>query len=122
MSFADQLKSAKGDLTARQVADVIAADLSHRTVEDWLAGRRTPPKWQQKLIYGMLANATGRPPVETWDGCETSAEVAEYLAAEKRGMKALEKRPKAKGHNNEVAGCEPATHAQHNRANSHSAH
>ena len=40
MSFAEQLQAAKGDLTARQVAEVLGN--SSRTVENWLAGRNTP--------------------------------------------------------------------------------
>lgn len=50
MSFSDQLQSAKGDLTARQVAAAVSPLLSVRTVEDWLADRRSPPAWTQKWI------------------------------------------------------------------------
>ena len=89
MNFADQLRAAKGDLTARQVAEAINADLSHRTVEDWLAGRREPTKWQRKLILGKLANVTGKQPVETWDGCQTPEEIAEYAEQEIRAVNDL---------------------------------
>ena len=50
MSFASQLQTAKGDLTARQVAAAVSPLLSVRTVEDWLADRRSPPAWTPPKI------------------------------------------------------------------------
>jgi hypothetical protein len=50
MSFAQQLRAAAGDLTARQVASAVSPLLSVRTVEDWLAARRTPPDWTHVWI------------------------------------------------------------------------
>lgn len=85
MSFAEQLRAAKGDLTARQVAEAIENAVSIRTIEDWLAGRHTPHKWQQKITLAKLAKLTGKPPDVTWDGCETAADVEEYLAQENLG-------------------------------------
>ena len=85
MTFAQQLRMAKGDLTAKQVAEAIENNVSVRTIEDWLAGRHTPHTWQQKITLGKLANLTGEPPVVTWDGCETAADVEEYLAQENLG-------------------------------------
>ena len=54
MSFASQLQSAKGDLTARQVAAAVSPLLSVRTVEDWLAARRSPPAWTHDWILSRL--------------------------------------------------------------------
>lgn len=54
MSFADQLQAAKGDLTARQVAAAVSPLLSVRTVEDWLADRRSPPSWTHEWILSRL--------------------------------------------------------------------
>jgi hypothetical protein len=54
MSFAYQLQAAKGDLTARQVASAVSPLLSHRTVEDWLADRRSPPAWTQEWILSRV--------------------------------------------------------------------
>ena len=54
MIFADQLQAAKGDLTARQVAAAVSSLLSHRTVEDWLANRRSPPAWTQDWILSRV--------------------------------------------------------------------
>jgi len=50
MIFAQQLRAAAGDLTARQVAFAVSPLLSVRTVEDWLAARRTPPDWTHAWI------------------------------------------------------------------------
>lgn len=58
MTFSDQLTDAKGDLSAREVASLVSPLLSHRTVEDWLQGRRTPPEWAQAWI---IARAAKRP-------------------------------------------------------------
>lgn len=82
MTFAQQLRKAKGALTAKQVAAAIDNAVSFRTVQDWLQGRHTPLDCLQKLTLGALANLTGQPPVATWDGCETTADVKEYLAQE----------------------------------------
>lgn len=54
MSFATHLQAAKGDLTARQVASAVSPVLSHRTVEDWLADRRTPPEWTHEWILSRV--------------------------------------------------------------------
>ena len=54
MTFADQLKKAKGDLTARQVASAVSPLLSVRTVEDWLADRRRPPDWTHTWIISRV--------------------------------------------------------------------
>ena len=54
MSFAAQLQTAKGDLTARQVAAAVSALLSVRTVEDWLAERRCPPAWTHDWIISRV--------------------------------------------------------------------
>lgn len=54
MSFASQLQAAKGDLTARQVASAVSPLLSVRTVEDWLADRRSPPAWTQEWILSRV--------------------------------------------------------------------
>lgn len=58
MTFAAQLQSAKGDLTARQVAAAVSPLLSVRTVEDWLADRRSPPAWAQDWILSRVRKAT----------------------------------------------------------------
>lgn len=52
MTFAAQLHAAKGDLTARQVADVLGN--SPRTVENWLAGRNTPGAIVQAAALAAL--------------------------------------------------------------------
>jgi hypothetical protein len=54
VSFASQLQSAKGNLTARQVAAAVSPLLSVRTVEDWLADRRSPPAWTQEWILSRV--------------------------------------------------------------------
>jgi hypothetical protein len=54
MSFASELQTAKGDLTARQVAAAVSPLLSVRTVEDWLADRRSPPAWTQEWILSRV--------------------------------------------------------------------
>jgi len=54
MLFATQLQTAKGDLTARQVAAAVSPLLSVRTVEDWLADRRSPPAWTQEWILSRV--------------------------------------------------------------------
>lgn len=54
MSFAAQLQAAKGDLTARQVAAAVSPLLSVRTVEDWLAERRSPPAWAHEWIISRV--------------------------------------------------------------------
>ena len=54
MSFADQLQTAKGGLTARQVAAAVSPMLSVRTVEGWLADRRTPPEWSHDWILSRV--------------------------------------------------------------------
>ena len=55
MSFANQLQAAKGDLTARQVAATVSPLLSVRTVEDWLADRRSPPAWTHDWIISRVS-------------------------------------------------------------------
>lgn len=54
MTFAEQLTAAKGDLTARQVAAAVSPLLSVRTVEDWLANRRSPPAWTHDWIISRV--------------------------------------------------------------------
>ena len=54
MTFAAQLTATKGDLTARQVAAAVSPLLSVRTVEDWLADRRSPPAWTQEWILSRV--------------------------------------------------------------------
>ena len=55
MSFADQLRAAKGNLSAREVAEAISPLLSVRSVEDWLADRRTPPEWTHEVVLWRTA-------------------------------------------------------------------
>lgn len=54
MTFAEHLRAAKRDLTAKQVAAAVSPLLSVRTVEDWLADRRTPPKWAHEWILSRV--------------------------------------------------------------------
>lgn len=54
MSFSSQLQTTKGDLTARQVASVVSPLLSGRTVEEWLADRRSPPAWTHEWILSRV--------------------------------------------------------------------
>ena len=54
MTFATQLQAAKSHLTAREVASAVSPLLSHRTVEDWLADRRSPPAWTQEWILSRV--------------------------------------------------------------------
>jgi hypothetical protein len=54
MTFAAQLQDAKSHLTAREVAAAVSPLLSHRTVEDWLADRRSPPAWTQEWILSRV--------------------------------------------------------------------
>jgi len=54
MTFAALLQAAKGDLTARQVASAVSPLLSVRTVEEWLADRRSPPAWTHEWILSRV--------------------------------------------------------------------
>lgn len=54
MGLSLQLQAAKGDLTARQVAAAVSPLLSVRTVEDWLADRRSPPAWTHEWILSRV--------------------------------------------------------------------
>jgi len=54
MTFADQLKAAKGDLTARQVASAVSPLLPVRTVEKWLGGDNEPPAWTRDWIISRV--------------------------------------------------------------------
>lgn len=56
MSFAAQIRTAKGDLTARQVATAVSPLLSVRTVEKWLAGDNEPPAWTHDWIFSRVRN------------------------------------------------------------------
>ena len=51
-TFAERLRAAKGDLSAREVAARLSPLLSVRIVEHWLADYRTPPKWTHEWILG----------------------------------------------------------------------
>jgi len=55
MSFANDLRASKGNLSAREVAEAVSPELSVRTVEEWLADRRTPPVWTHAWIISSLA-------------------------------------------------------------------
>lgn len=96
-NFAEQLRVAKGNLTARQVAEAIKNAVSVRTVEDWLSGRHEPLRWQQNITLGALANLTGKPPLTTVDGCKNAKDVREYLAQE--GISSPKKPRSRKGQN-----------------------
>jgi len=54
VSFSSQLQTTKGDLTARQVASAVSPLLSVRTVEEWLADRRSPPAWTHEWILSRV--------------------------------------------------------------------
>ncbi len=54
MRFADQLQAIKSHLTAREVAAAVSPLLSVRTVEDWLADRRSPPEWTHEWILSRV--------------------------------------------------------------------
>jgi len=60
MTFTEQLQAAKGDLTARQVAAAVSPLLSVRTVEDWLADRRSPPPWTHEWIVECVVKGRNR--------------------------------------------------------------
>lgn len=100
MTFASELRKAKGNLTAKQVAEAVDNAVSVRTIEDWLAGRHTPHKWQQNILLGRLATLTGQPPVRTVDGCKTAEDVTEYLAQE--SVSSPKKAQSRKSQNNKV--------------------
>lgn len=55
MTFADQLKKAKGDLTARQVASAVSPLLPVRTVEKWIGGDNEPPAWTRDWIISRVS-------------------------------------------------------------------
>ena len=44
-------------MTVRRLADLLGAP--YRTVEDWNAGCRTPPKWLQNLVIEKIRAAAG---------------------------------------------------------------
>ncbi len=47
----------KAGMTVRRLADLLGAP--YRTVEDWNAGRRTPPKWLRNLVIEKIRAAAG---------------------------------------------------------------
>ena len=64
MTFSAQLATAKNRLSAREAALAVSPILSVRTVQDWLAGRRTPPTWTHSWILDRVrkkARAPRRP-------------------------------------------------------------
>jgi len=60
MSFATELKSAAGQLTAAACAQAVSPLLSRRTVEDWIQARREPPDWTQAWILTRIKRARAR--------------------------------------------------------------
>ena len=47
----------KAGMTVRRLADLLGAQ--YRTVEDWNAGCRTPPKWLRNLVIEKIRAAAG---------------------------------------------------------------
>lgn len=90
MTFAQQLRHMRGDLTQVAAARAINPDLPLATYQDWEQadaegrGRREPPRWIQRTAIGKLALATGKPPIVPWDGCETMEGVRDYLGLKTR--------------------------------------
>ena len=83
MNFASQLQAAKGDLTARQVAAAVSPLLSVRTVEDWLADRRSPPAWTHDVVLMRVAQRASIA-VHDWttvDWSKSNVEIAKALRA-----------------------------------------
>ena len=61
MSFSDQLRSERQRLNLSQSeAAALIPHLSHRLLQEWEAGRKTPPVWAQALMLAALANAKPR--------------------------------------------------------------
>ena len=54
LSFPDQLKSIRADLgkSVKEITDLL--EVPRRTWEDWEAGKRTPPRYVEKLIVEKL--------------------------------------------------------------------
>lgn len=60
MSFADELRTAAGQLSAADCAKAVSPLLSRRTVEDWMQARRTPPAWAQEWLLTRIKRARAR--------------------------------------------------------------
>lgn len=54
MTFADQLRSARGSLSQSQAAATISPMLSVRTLQDWEQAKRRPADWAQDLVLRVL--------------------------------------------------------------------
>lgn len=81
MSFSTQLQTAKGDLTARQVAAAVSPLLSVRTVEKWLAGDNEPPGWTHDIVLMRVAQRASIV-VHDWttvDWSKTNVDIANAL-------------------------------------------
>jgi DNA-binding transcriptional regulator YiaG len=62
MTWAEQIKAARGDLSQSEAARAISLLLSVRTLQDWELGRRPgPPAWVQELIMARMRRATKKP-------------------------------------------------------------
>jgi len=55
MTWAEQIKAVRGDLSQSKAARDISPLLSVRTLQDWELGRRPgPPAWVQELVLKKL--------------------------------------------------------------------
>lgn len=52
--WSDQLVTARRGLSQRQAAAKIAPELSVRTLQEWEAGRCTPPAWVRRLVLARF--------------------------------------------------------------------
>ena len=55
MIFADQIKTARLAAGLTQAALAEVTGIPNRTIQDWEAGKRTPPEWTQRLVLKELA-------------------------------------------------------------------
>jgi hypothetical protein len=60
MSFAAELRTAAGQISAAACAGAVSPLLSRRVVENWIAGRNEPPDWAQAWILTRIKRAAAR--------------------------------------------------------------
>lgn len=54
-TYAEQLKAARRATGLSQAALAVWAQIPRRTIEDWEAGRMTPPDYVQRLVLEKIA-------------------------------------------------------------------
>ena len=60
MTFAEQFRETRQNAGLSQAALSDATGIPNRTIQDWEAGKRTPPDWTQRLVLKELASLVKR--------------------------------------------------------------